>query len=98
MLEIIIINPKEEKPTVTKGDFAFVVTNPVDGESNAIFMGSGSALMVASTLGIACRKTLENITEGNPLFGAALIDMFKEAFEKPDVYAKTHKTDSVPEY
>lgn len=54
--------------------------------------------MVASTLGIACRKTLENITEGNPLFGAALIDMFKEAFEKPDVYAKTHKTDSVPEY
>lgn len=39
MLEIVIINPKEEKPTVTKGDFAFVVTNPVDGESNAILWG-----------------------------------------------------------
>lgn len=98
MLEIIIINLKDKEPTVTKGDFAFVVTNPVDGESNAILMGSGRTLEVASTLGIACRKTLENITEGNPLFTAALIDMFKEAFEKPDVYAKTHKTDSVPEY
>ena len=98
MLEIIIINPKKEKATVTKGDYAFVVTNPADGESNAIFMGSGRMSDVVTTLGVSCRQTLENLAEGNPLLGAALIDMFKEAFEKPDVYAKTHKADSVPEY
>lgn len=98
MIEIIIINPENEAPTVVKGDFAFVVADPREGEANAVLMGAGCTLEVVTTLGVACRKTLEDITEGNPLFGAALIDMFKEAFENPNDYAKTHKTDSVPEY
>ena len=98
MLEIIIINQKEEKPIVTKGDFAFVVTDPADGESSAIFMGSGRMLEVTTTLGVSCRQTLENIAEGNPLLCAALIETFKQAFEKPDNYARTYKTDSVPEH
>lgn len=98
MLEIIIINPKEEKPIVTKGDYAFVVTNPTDGESNAIFMGSGRMSEVVTTLGVSCRQTLENIAKGNPLLCAALIETFKRVFENPNDYAKTYKTDSVPEY
>lgn len=98
MLEIIIINPKEEKPIVTKGDFAFVVTDPADGASNAIFMGSGRMSEVVTTLGVSCRQTLENLANGNPLFCAALIETFKQVFENPNDYAKTYKTDSVPEY
>lgn len=98
MLEIIIIDPKEEKPTVTKGDFAFVVTNPADGESSTIFMGSGHMSEVVTVLGVSCRQTLESIAEGNPLLYAALIARFRQAFENPNDYAKTHKTDSVPEY
>lgn len=98
MLEIIIIDPKEEKPTVTKGDFAFVVTNPADGESSAIFMGSGRMLEVTTTLGVSCRQTLESISKGNPLLYAALIERFRQTFENPNDYAKTHKTDSVPKY
>ena len=98
MLEIIIINPKDKEPTVTKGDFAFVVTNPVDGESTAIFMGSGRMSEVVTTLGVSCRRTLENLAKGNPLLCAALIEIFKKAFENPNDYAKTCKTDSVPEH
>ena len=98
MLEIIIINPKDKEPTVTKGDFAFVVTNPADGESTAIFMGSGRMSEVVTDLGVSCRQTLENLAKGNPLLCAALIETFKQVFENPNAYAKTHKTDSVPEY
>ena len=64
MLEIIIINPKDKEPTVTKGDFAFVVTNPVDGESTAIFMGSGRMPDVVTTLGVSYRQTINNIAGG----------------------------------
>lgn len=98
MIEIIIINPKDKEPTVTKGDFAFVVTNPADGESTTIFMGSGRMSKVVTTLGVSCRKTLENIAKGNPPLCAALIETFKQAFENPNDYAKTYKTDSVPEH
>lgn len=98
MLEIIIINPKEEKPIVTKGDYAFVVTNPADDAPNAIFMGSGRMSEVVTTLGVSCRQTLENIAKGNPLLCAALIETFKQVFENPNDYAKTYKTDSVPEH
>lgn len=97
MLEIIIINPKEEKPTVTKGRFAFVVTNPADGESSVIFMGSFRMLEVVTALGVSCRQALENLAKDNPLLCAALIETFKQTFDNPNDYAKTHKTDSVPE-
>ena len=98
MIEIIIINPENEAPTVVKGDFAFVVADPRDGASNAIFMGHGRMSEVVTTLGVSCRHTLENIAEGNPLLCAALIEEFKQAFKNPNDYAKTYKTDSVPEY
>lgn len=64
MIEIIIINPSNEAPTVVKGDFAFVVADPREGEANAVFMGAGSALEISRTLAISCRKTLERTDHG----------------------------------
>lgn len=98
MIEIIIINPENKAPTVVKGDFAFVVAGPKEGEANAVFMGAGSALEISRTLAISCRKTLENIVTGNVLARDVLITAFRSAFNNPNNYARTYKTDSVPKY